>query len=223
MGVPSPSQLADRLGVSAAAVVVGVLGVVAAAFAGWWALRAPPGPAVEEILPTADAVPALVTAPPAQPVASIVVHVAGAVERPGVHELPAGSRIIDAVQVAGGFAGEADRARLNLAEPLHDGARVWVPAVGEEAAPPVVGITPSVSGSAGAGADSLSSTKVDINTADVSALQQLPGIGPALSDAIVAHRVRAGPFASVDDLANVSGIGPSKMERLRDLVVVSMP
>ena len=123
--------MADRLGVSTAAVLIGALGVAAAAVAGWWALRTPPGPPVEEILPTVDSVSPLVTAPDAMPVDSIVVHVVGAVARPGVHEVSAGSRVVDAVQVAGGLTDDADPARLNLAEPLHDGARVWVPAVGE--------------------------------------------------------------------------------------------
>ena len=221
--VPTPSQMADRLGVSTAAVLIGVLGVAAAAVAGWWALRTPPGPPVEEILPTVDSVSPLVTAPDAMPVDSIVVHVVGAVARPGVHEVSAGSRVVDAVQVAGGLTDDADPARLNLAEPLHDGARVWVPAVGEAQEPNVVGVTPSVSGSAESGGAAQPGGPIDINAADASALQRLPGIGPALSDAIVAYRARAGPFTSVDDLTKVSGIGASKMQRLRELVVVSTP
>ncbi len=222
LSLPSPGALADRLGVSTATVVLGALGIVAAAAGGWWALRPPSGPDPAEILPMAGSVPIPTPAPPSAPVpASILVDVVGAVIRPGLHELPAGSRVADAVNAAGGLAADADRVRLNLAEPLSDGARLWVPAVGESAAPDVVPVTPGTGGGAPAGAGGgLGDAPVDINTADAAALEALPGIGPVLAAAIVEHRQRAGPFATVDELVEVAGIGPVKLEQFRSLVTV---
>ena len=221
----SPGALADRLGVSAAAVVLGALGVVAAAVGGWWALRPPPGPDPAEILPMAGAVPIPTPAPPtssAPEPARIVVDVAGAVVRPGVHELPAASRVTDAIDAAGGFTAGADRIRLNLAEPLVDGARVWVPAVGETVGPDLV---PVIGGSSGGGLAGGSredaSEPVDINVADAARLEALPGIGPSLAAAIVEHRQRHGPFATVDELVEVSGIGPVKLEQIRPAATVA--
>ena len=145
----------------------------------------------------------------------IVVDVVGAVARPGVHELPASSRVADAVDAAGGFTADADRIRLNLAEPLIDGSRIWVPAVGESSGPELVPIITGSGGTAAGGGRGAGSETVDINTADAAALEALPGIGPSLAAAIVEHRRRAGPFASVDEMIEVSGIGPVKLEQIR--------
>ena len=191
--------------------------VVAAAVGGWWALRSPPGPDVEAILPTVGAVtvgtPAL-SVTVAEPIA---VHVAGAVARPGVHELAPGSRVLDAIAAAGGLTDEADGDRLNLAEVISDGARLWVPSDGEGLEPPVVTLAGGAQGSDGA---TSGAAVVDINTAEVGALEGLPGIGPSLAASIVEHRDRVGPFQRVDDLDNVSGIGPAKLEQLRPHVRV---
>ena len=212
-------MLADRLGVSVAAVVLGAVGVAAAAAGGWWALRTPPGPDVAEILPSAHAVPIPTPAPAVAPEPVIVVHVDGAVARPGVHELPAGSRVADALDAAGGLTGDADGARLNLAEPMSDGSRLWVPSAGEEREPSVVRATPAAT-PAGGGQTGAAAVPVDINTADAAALESLPGIGPALAGAIIEHRDRVGTFLRVDDLERVSGIGPAKLEQIRPLVSV---
>lgn len=168
-------------------------------------------------------VPIPTPAPPPSPApepARIVVDVVGAVARPGVHELPAASRVADAIDAAGGFTAGADRIRLNLAEPLADGSRVWVPAVGESSGPdlvPVIGGSGGVGGAEGGrGAGSGAGPGiVDINTADAASLESLPGIGPSLAAAIVEHRRRHGPFVTVDDLIDVSGIGPVKLEQIR--------
>ena len=215
LSVPSPGALADRLGVSAATVVLGALGVVAAALGGWWALRPPPGPDVEAILPIAGSVPIPTPAPSAPDPGRIVVDVAGAVVRPGVHELPAASRVADAVEAAGGLTGDADRVRLNLAQPLSDGSRVWVPAIGESAEPEVVPVIGGAGGSGGPAVGGSGSASVDINTATAAELETLPGIGPSLAAAIVEHRRRSGPFRSVDELIQVAGIGPVKLEQIR--------
>lgn len=225
LAVPSVGALADRLGVSPVTVVLGVLAVAAAALGGWWALRTPSGPDPVEILPMAGSVE-IPTPVPSPPPGSgrIVVDVVGAVARPGLHELPAASRVADAVAAAGGLTAEADRVRINLAEPLSDGARLWVPAVGEGTGPEVVPLTAgaSESGRAGAGGG-LRASPVDINQADEAALEQLPGIGPALAAAIVEHRRRAGPFATVDELIEVSGIGPAKLELIRPQATAGSP
>jgi competence protein ComEA len=148
-------------------------------------------------------------------VEELVVDVEGAVVQPGVHRLPTGARVTDAVAAAGGLGPTADGARLNLAAPLQDGERVYVPAVGEEP-PPIVG---PGSGAAGAGAQAPAGP-VDLNRADAAALDALPGIGPATAAAIIEHRERIGGFTSVDQLLDVRGIGEAKLDQLRPLVTV---
>lgn len=225
LAVPSPGALADRLGVSTAAVLLGSLGVLGAAAGGWWALRTPPGPDPAEIMPMAGSVPVPAPLPTLAAVPDpgrIVVDVVGAVAWPGLHELPAGSRVADAVAAAGGLTEDADRVRLNLAETLSDGSRLWVPAEGEDASPDVVAVTGGAGLGAGGGASAgsgrgLGGVPLDINTADAPELEALPGIGPALAAAIVEHRSRAGPFATVDELVAVAGIGPAKLEQIRPL------
>ena len=224
LAVPSPGALADRLGVSATAVVLGALGVVAAAIGGWWALRAPPGPDPAEILPMAGSVEIPIPAPaPVPDPGRIVVDVVGAVVRPGLHELPVGSRVADAVEAAGGLSAEADRIRLNLAEPLVDGSRLWVPAIGEAVGPDVVPVTAGAGDPGRTGAGGGLGSPVNLNRADEAGLERLPGIGPALAAAIVEHRRRTGPFATVDELIEVSGIGPAKLDQIRPLATVDGP
>ena len=154
----------------------------------------------------------------------IVVDIVGAVVRPGLHELPATSRVADAVEAAGGLTAEADRLRLNLAEPLIDGARLWVPEVGESAGPEIVSVTAGAGdgGRAGAGGGRTGAL-LNVNTADAAALEELPGIGPALAAAIVEHRRQSGPFTTIDKLVEVSGIGPAKLEQIRPLATVDGP
>ena len=163
--------------------------------------------------------------------APVVVQAAGAVHLPGVHRLPAGSRVDDLVSAAGGSTPDADLDRVNLAALLVDGERIWVPRRGEVDVPPVVsgGTTAAPGGSAGAGTGGGSgssprggdpATPVDLNTATDAQLDALPGIGPATAAAILAHRDANGPFRSVDDLLDVRGIGEAKLEQLRPLVRV---
>ena len=225
LAVPSPGALADRLGVSPVTVVLGVVAVAAAAIGGWWALRTPAGPDPAEILPMAGSVEIAVPGPSPMPdPGRIVVDVVGAVVRPGLHELPATSRVADAVEAAGGLTAEADRMRLNLAEPLSDGARLWVPAAGESAGPEVVPVTVGTGDGGRTGTGSgRAGALLNVNTANAAALEELPGIGPALATAIVEHRRRSGPFATVDELVEVSGIGPAKLEQIRPLATVEGP
>ena len=199
-------DLLDATGTGWRALVVGCLLVGLAAGALWWLTRQAPAP-VDASLPVIE--PAAVTTTTAPP-GPVVVHVAGAVVSPGVQRLPAGSRVIDAVDAAGGLRPDADAGRVNLAAELTDGSQVYVPAVGEA--------VPSGTTSAGGGApgDGL----VDLNTADAAALETLPGVGPATAAAIIDHRERNGPFASVEGLLEVRGIGEAKLAQLRDLVRV---
>lgn len=205
----APVLLSDRLGLRPAGLVGGILAVLAAGVGAWWALRPPPPPP-EDALPFVQQVPAPVSTTVAVGHDLVVVHVDGAVRFPGVHELRVGSRIADAIDAAGGLTAAADRRQINLAQIVGDGQRIWVPVEGEEVA---VVVGAGVGGAAEGGGG-----VVALSTAPPSALETLPGIGPSLAAAIVDHREREGPFASVDDLLAVPGIGPAKLDALRDLV-----
>ncbi len=223
---PAPvTRLADRLRpwlewFGAGKLIAAAVTIVAVVAGGWWLLHTP-SPPTEAGLPytttttTAATVP--VTAPPPGEAtttipAVLVVHVAGAVAAPGVYEVPGGSRVNAAVAAAGGVAADAEPGAINLAEPLGDGERVYVPRVGEDVPPP----PPAAAGRT----TTTPSGPVDINDATADELDALPGIGPATAQAIVDHRSTNGPFASVDDLEAVRGIGPAKLDAIRQLVTV---
>ncbi len=211
-------ELADRIGVSVPALVVAALATCVGAVVAYRAFVAPSAPPAELTIPYATVTTVEADAPPVsdERPAEFTVHAAGAVRHPGVYVLDAGARVADLVAAAGGPLPDADLDRVNLAAPVVDGARIYVPAVGQDLPPPVVaGDVPPASGSDGA-----SSPTVDLNRADARALEALPGIGPATAAAIVDHRERNGPFRSVDDLLAVRGIGDAKLAGLRDLVHV---
>jgi competence protein ComEA len=137
----------------------------------------------------------------------LYVHVSGAVAAPGLYVLPAGSRVVDAVAAAGGFAEGADDAAVNLARVLDDGEQLHVPSTGG----PAELSGPAIDDSGGL---------VDLNTADTTRLETLPRIGPAMAERIIAWRDENGRFTSVEDLLAVPGIGDKMLEGLRDLVTV---
>jgi competence protein ComEA len=147
--------------------------------------------------------------------ATVVVHVAGAVVRPGVVELAKSARVIDALEAVGGATPEADVDRLNLAAPVVDGSRVYVPRRGE-ADPGLAGggATPDAAGT-GAPAG-----KINLNTATQEQLETLPGIGPTYAQAIIAERTRRNGFHSVNELREVHGIGAKRFAELEPLVTV---
>lgn len=163
-----------------------------------------------------------------------MVHVLGAVRRSGVVELPASSRVGDALERAGGATDDADLDRLNLARVLTDGERLYVPRVGQQEVPEALGPVadgaaagPTAAAAAGAGSGGGSagtggegSAVVDLNTADQTALETLPGIGPGLAGRIIAWRDEHGRFTAVEDLLDVSGIGDVRFAELRDRVRV---
>ena len=163
--------------------------------------------------------------PAGAPAGRIVVHVVGAVVSPGVVVLADGARVADAIAAAGGAASDADTEQLNLARVLGDGEQVRVPHAGEQLVAPDPGPSPpgGASGGGAAGASGGSTPGggvVNINTAGAAELEALPGIGPALAARIVEYRDGHGPFASVDDLTDVPGIGPAKLEALRSQATV---
>jgi competence protein ComEA len=148
----------------------------------------------------------------------IVVDVVGAVVRPGLVTVHAGSRVADAVAAAGGGRHDADLDQVNLAQPLTDGVRVVIPLLGQPPAA-LAGIAgPTATGT---GDGSAPSGPIDLNTATAEQLDALPGVGPATAKAIIDHRTKNGPFRSVDDLLDVRGIGPAKLDALRDSVTAS--
>ena len=144
--------------------------------------------------------------------APLLVHVLGAVAKPGLVELSAGARVVDAVAAAGGFTADADPAGVNLARPVVDGEQLVVLAIGQ--APPP-GQAPGPAGGA-AGSDGL----VHLNTADVAALDTLPRIGPALAQRIIDWRDANGPFTGIDQLLEVTGIGDAVFAGLAERVAL---
>ena len=148
------------------------------------------------------------------PAGVILVHVAGAVRRPGLYELPTGSRVADAIDLARGPRPGADLDGVNLAETLVDGQKLEVPRKGdiETAAPAPVGPSPTTT-TAPTGA-------ISLNSADQTALESIPGVGPVTAAAILAYREEMGGFTSVDELIEVSGIGPATLESIRPYVTL---
>jgi competence protein ComEA len=144
----------------------------------------------------------------------LTVEVRGAVTTPGVYELPAGSRVQDAVEAAGGLGLTADLSTINLARRVRDGEVIVVAAV------PTIGATAVVTEITGSSADSgpSSTQKVNINTATASELESLPGIGKVTAQRIIAFREANGPFHAVDDLVQIQGISTRTVESLRDLI-----
>jgi competence protein ComEA len=162
---------------------------------------------------------------PLEPVAQaparsvLIVHVVGAVRRPGLYRLRDGARVADAVARAGGATRRAELAALNLAAPLVDGVQVLVPR--RLGATGGVDATGDSSGSGPAGSASAAGTlggKPSLSSATAEQLDQLPGVGPITAQKILDYRAEHGPFRSVDDLDAVPGIGPTRIEQLRDLV-----
>jgi len=154
--------------------------------------------------------------PPPEP-PPLVVHVSGGVVQPGVYTLPAGSRLQQAVEAAGGLLPQADTQNINLAAPLQDGQKVAIPTLAPTATP----------FSRGPGATDIllpspvpTSGLVNINTASQAELESLPGIGPVTAQKIIQYRQEHGPFQSIEDIMNVPGIGQKTFEAIKDLITV---
>ncbi len=195
---PAPGQLA-----------LAAVAVVVAAVAAWVLLREPNGPPAEASMARAGAAGSFATTSTTA-AATVLAHAAGAVRSPGVYSLPAGARVRDLVDAAGGAAHDADLDRINLAAPVADGSQVYVPRKGE-AVP---------SGAPGGAGETAPAGPLDLNTATLEQLDALPGVGPATAKAILDERAKRGRFGSVDELLDVRGIGPAKLDAIRDLVTV---
>ena len=147
----------------------------------------------------------------------IMVDVKGAVRLPGVYELTTDDRVIDAIERAGGYLEEAQSTAVNHAQKLQDEMVIYIPIAGEEIdssfANGQVVSSPSTSGDT-------SGDKVDLNSADETALTTLPGIGAAKAQAIIAYREENGTFKTIEELKNISGIGDKTFEKLKDSIVV---
>lgn len=150
---------------------------------------------------------------------TIAVHVAGAVNHPGVVQLHAGARVIDAVEAVGGAVADADLDRLNLAAKVADGQRVYVAKVGQSD-PGAAGDGSGPAADGGDAGNGAAGGKVNLNTATEAQLEELPGIGPTYAQAIIAERQRRGGFSSVNDLRSVRGIGDKRFAELAPLVTV---
>ena len=209
--------------------VVGAVALPVAAVVVWWFVQLPTPP-VENFIPTATTSPNINGELPGYLASDllldgadsqrgveslrIAVHVVGAVQQPGVYYLAAGSRGDDAVRLAGGATAQANLKQVNLAAVLVDGQQLLIPRIGERI--PNNSVPNTVPNAPRNGMPTL----IDINQATVADLDRLPGVGPSTAQAIVDHRTRNGPFASVDDLLAVRGIGPAKLAELRALVRV---
>lgn len=205
----NPNDVGRRWKTSAAA-VVGLLSlavVVASVGVVWRASQAPAaqllGPPEEQQWVQGSTDSSTLTPLPPAP-STVVVHVSGAVASPGLVELPEGSRVHDAISSAGGPVADADTGSINLARVLVDGEHVVVPLWGEQIA------TDSKVAASG---------PISLSSADQGALDGLPGIGPSLAKRIIDWRETHGPFAAVEDVLAVPGIGESTLEHFRELVV----
>jgi competence protein ComEA len=200
-----PPNLGIRWRVAATAGVGVVLGLVVIAV-GAYMFRAPPSE-LSVITAQASSAGAVVESAPGlsgPPIAhTVLVHVVGEVNAPGVVEVPIDSRVIDAISKAGGPTADAFLGGVNLARVVFDGEQIVVPGVSQE-----LENAPIPRGG-----------KISLSQADSLTLQSLPRVGPATAERIIAWRTTHGPFRSVDDLLAISGIGPATLEGFRDLVV----
>ena len=164
--------------------------------------------------------PVTLSPPPSPP--PIAVHVAGAAVNPGVYNLPAGSRVRDAIQAAGGLLPEADAQALNLAAFAQDGERLEIPTLPTPTAPPsrlaVASPVPSTSTPTTVPS---SADPININTASQAELESLPYIGPVLAQRIIEYRQANGPFESIEQIIEIYGIGQKTFENIQDLITVN--
>lgn len=243
---PMPGQCSSALSLQSGAITRGdpgeIPGVSSDAYSGQGSDQAAQaGVSDQPSAPAVSPVPSGAT-PVGEPI--IIVHVAGAVARPGVYSLPLGARVVDALTAAGGASKAADTDCINMALPVRDGEQVYVSAKqsnggalrsagaasgasrvsGCEPPPPAnrADISRSVPGPDAAAAPNLITGSagaahagpVDVNTASAQELESLPGVGPVLAQRIIDYRAANGPFATVDDLVGVSGIGQAKLEKI---------
>ncbi|MGS2809625.1 helix-hairpin-helix domain-containing protein [Nocardia sp. MW-W600-9] len=222
------------------ALVLGSVGLAAVLCTGVLVLRDQPTPQALPPVPVVRAESAGAHSEPSagmaavagampSPSAEVVVSVVGLVERPGLHHLPGGTRVADAIERAGGATDGADLAGLNLAQRLTDGDQVVVGTTGPQSGPPRLGSVmigaadraPTAGHSATSAPTpnaNAPTARINLNTATEAELDALPGVGPVTAKAILAWRTTNGRFTDVTQLGEVDGIGPARLSRLRDLV-----
>jgi competence protein ComEA len=199
----------ERLDMLSRGEIAGLIVVLVAVLggAGLWYARSLPKPVT--IAESGPGAAQQVSSSPS-PSVTLIVDVAGAVKEPGVYEFAEGDRVIDAIERAGGSLPKAELSLLNLAAPLADGTQILVPKAGPTAVSGVPGgTTPGSSGGL-----------INVNTASATELETLSGIGEVLAATIIEYRTQNGPFASVEELMDVSGIGPATLDEIRDQVTV---
>lgn len=204
----SEGSIRERLAALSRGELVGLVALLAVTLggAGLWYVRSLPRPVEVAAAPSGGTVSPPASASPS-PEVVVLVDVAGWVRRPGVYEFSEGARVIDAIDAAGGARSGAVLEALNLAAPLADGTQILVPREGQE------GVAPApVTGGAGG--------LVNVNSAIATELEELPGIGEVIAQRIIDYRTENGPFATVDELLDVSGIGDAILESIRELVTV---
>ena len=206
----SEGSIRERLAALSRGELIGLVALLAVTIggAGLWYVRSLPRPVEVSTTPSGATASAPASASPS-PEVIVLVDVAGWVRDPGVYEFTEGARVIDAIDAAGGARTGALLEALNLAAPLADGTQILVPREGQE------GVAPApVTGGAVAGG------LINVNTATNTELEELPGVGEVIGQAIIDYRTENGPFTSVDQLLDVSGIGDATLENIRDLVTV---
>ena len=161
----------------------------------------------------------------AEEMEAVIVHICGAVAEPGVYELEAGSRVMDAVKAGGGFLPEADQDSCNLAEPVTDGCQIYIMTKEESLEAKAAGRTAGIqragqAGGAFAGGQAEGAGRVNLNTADKAALMTLPGIGESRADDILEWRSQNGRFEKPEDIMKVSGIKEGAFEKIKDKITV---
>ena len=201
-------QIYAYVAVAAVVLAVGVRYVVLPQAVG------PPGgePLVLAAPSPLSASPAAVASPSAA--ADVVVYVCGAVKSPGVVRLPADARVADALALAGGPGARAELDGVNLAAKVVDGQQIMVPERG------AASVAASGSAASAGGAVTVPGAPVNINTASLEELDALDGVGPATAQKIIDYRTASGPFKTVDDIKNVSGIGDAKFAAMKDSITV---
>jgi competence protein ComEA len=206
----SEGSIRERLAALSRGELIGLVALLAVTLggAGLWYVRSLPRPVEVAAVPSGGTASTPASASPS-PEVVVLVDVAGWVRRPGVYEFTEGARVIDAIDAAGGARSGAVLEALNLAAPLTDGTQILVPREGQE------GVAPApVTGGAVAGG------LVNVNSAIATELEELPGIGEVIAQRIIDYRTENGPFATVDELLDVSGIGDAILESIRELVTV---
>lgn len=140
----------------------------------------------------------------------VMVHISGAVKNPGIIKLDSSKRVVDALEMAGGATDEADLDRINLAARLHDEEKIYIPKIGEAPKNEMASLMSS-------GSSGKASEKININTADSTELQKIPGVGAKTAEKIINYRLQ-NPFSSIEDIKNVDGIGDKKFESMKDYI-----